>query len=251
MTTETELTTYARLAAEFDHVFTDSRGGFTFDYATGEQVISRLNEVLGYDGWSFQIIGHGIHEEADEAWVLGRLTIFPPVDLTSLASREREQFGSQKIKRPRGGGRPLDIGFDLKGAATDALKKCASLVGVGLYLFRKDEQQAAHRPAADGEPTTAGKRPESAPGASGGASPAPPQAAKIACKECGALLALTRFKDGTAWTPADLANNGVRKHGRPLCLEHYRAANDAARRGAAPAGVGAGSPSSDEGSPPW
>ena len=32
---------------------------------------------------------------------------------------------------------PLDLGFDLKGATTDAMKKCASLLGVGLYLSRK------------------------------------------------------------------------------------------------------------------
>ena len=50
----------------------------------------------------------------------------------------RQQFGSQKIKRSRSSGTPLDIGFDLKGASTDALKKCASLIGVGLYLWKKE-----------------------------------------------------------------------------------------------------------------
>jgi hypothetical protein len=49
----------------------------------------------------------------------------------------RQQFGSQKIKRSRSTGVPLDLGFDLKGASTDAMKKCASWLGVGLYLSRK------------------------------------------------------------------------------------------------------------------
>ena len=50
----------------------------------------------------------------------------------------RQQFGSQKIRRSRSTGAPLDLGFDLKGASTDAMKKCASLLGVGLYLSRKE-----------------------------------------------------------------------------------------------------------------
>ncbi len=55
----------------------------------------------------------------------------------------RQQFGSAKIKRSRSNGAPLEIGYDLKAAATDCLKKCATLIGVGLYLTRKDEAQAA------------------------------------------------------------------------------------------------------------
>ena len=55
----------------------------------------------------------------------------------------RQQFGSQKVKRSRSSGTPLDIGFDLKGAATDALKKCASLVGVGALPL----EEGAARPA--------------------------------------------------------------------------------------------------------
>jgi hypothetical protein len=55
----------------------------------------------------------------------------------SYNDRRNDKFVSQKIKRSRSTGAPLDLGFDLKGAATDAMKKCASLLGVGLYLSRK------------------------------------------------------------------------------------------------------------------
>ncbi len=125
--------TYARLAAPFDVTFTDVRGGVQLTYVSGEQVVRRLNEVLGVDGWSFRVLRHDINVEADEAWALGEL-------VAEIGERTvvRQQFGSQKLKRSRNTRAPLDIGFDLKGAATDAMKKCASLLGVGLYLSRKE-----------------------------------------------------------------------------------------------------------------
>jgi hypothetical protein len=124
--------TYARLSAHFDVTFTDVRGGVQVTFITGEQCTSRLNEVLGVGGWSFRILRHEIHAEADEVWVLGEL--LAEIDGKTVT---RQQFGSQKIKRSRSTGAPLDLGFDLKGAGTDAMKKCASLLGVGLYLSRK------------------------------------------------------------------------------------------------------------------
>ncbi len=124
---------YARLAAPFEVTFTDVRGGVQLTYVSGEQVVRRLNEVLGVGGWSFRVLRHDINTDADEAWALGEL-------VAEIGDRTvvRQQFGSQKLKRSRATGAPLDIGFDLKGAATDAMKKCASLLGVGLYLSRKE-----------------------------------------------------------------------------------------------------------------
>jgi hypothetical protein len=126
-----------RLAAPFEVTFTDTRGGVALRYITGEQVARRLNEVLGVSGWSFRILRHDINPEADEAWALGEL-------VAEIGERTvvRQQFGSQKIRRSRSTGAPLDLGFDLKGASTDALKKCASLLGVGLYLSRKEAPRA-------------------------------------------------------------------------------------------------------------
>lgn len=126
---------YGRLAAPFDVTFHDNRGGASFDYVTGEQVTTRLNEELGFMNWSFRVLEHGIHAEADECWVLGELAVTGNEGRTTVV---RQQFGSQKLKRSKASGTPLDIGFDLKGAATDCLKKCASLVGVGLYLYEKE-----------------------------------------------------------------------------------------------------------------
>ena len=123
-------TTYQRLAAHFDKHHKDPRG---LDYLTGEQVVSRLNEVLGPGNWNFVVKEHGYDEESDEMWALGRLEA--AIDGSMIW---REQFGSQKHNRRRNDGKIIDYGFDAKGAATDALKKCASLIGVGLYLAEKE-----------------------------------------------------------------------------------------------------------------
>ena len=134
---------YGRLAAPFDLTFTDLRGGVALEYITGEQVATRLNEVLGVSGWSFKVLEHAIDAEADEAWALGEL-----VAEVGPKTVVRQQFGSQKVRRSRATGAPLDLGFDLKGASTDALKKCASLLGVGLYLSRKEPPPSVRRAAA-------------------------------------------------------------------------------------------------------
>src|SRR4030081_2142119 len=124
---------YSRLAAPFEVTFSDVRGGVELKYVSGEQVVTRLNEVLGVGGWSFRVLRHDVNSEADEAWALGEL-------VAEIGERTvvRQQFGSQKVRRSRSTGAPLDLGFDLKGASTDAMKKCASLLGVGLYWSRKE-----------------------------------------------------------------------------------------------------------------
>jgi hypothetical protein len=189
--------TYMLLSAPFDHTFHDVRGGVELTYLSGEQVVSRLNEVLGVAGWSFRVLQHDINAEADEAWALGELVA--EIEGRSVV---RQQFGSQKIKRSRSTGKPLDIGFDLKAAATDCLKKCASLIGVGLYLSRKEAP------------------PRRAPVA---------RSSALACEGCGAELTETRFKDGSVWAVAQLADYGRRKHGQVMCMDCYRTANGSGR----------------------
>ena len=222
---------YARLATPFDVTFRDLRGGVELEYITGEQATTRLNETLGFLNWSFRIVEHGIHAEADECWVLGELTV--TLDGRTVT---RQQFGSQKVKRSRSSGTPLDIGFDLKGAATDALKKCASLIGVALYLWKKEPPAGL---GSGGVPTN-GAGQGAANGAGGGngihvvggngGAAGGTDLDALFCEECGEPLTETRFKDGTNWAPAQLAVFGRRKHSRILCMTHYREANQAKRR---------------------
>ena len=213
--------TYARLAAPFLHPdgtpATRSRsgtGGMMLSYLDGEQVISRLNEVLGFDGWSYRILQHGINSDADEAWCLARLTITMPDPDAEIGSKIiiREGFGSQKLRRDRAGV-IADLGFDLKGASTDALKKCATLIGIGLYLYEKD-----------------GPASGSAPGGSSAGASAPPAQVDTHCAQCSKIIGSTTFRDGTVWDSVKTADQSRKKFGRPLCMECYRAENDKWRR---------------------
>ena len=97
--------------------------GQTLDYIEGHSVIHRLNEAFD-GGWSFEIISHDILEE--EVVVQGKL---------SAEGVVKTQFGSSSITRAKGSGAIISMADDLKAAATDSLKKCATLLGVGLYLY--------------------------------------------------------------------------------------------------------------------
>jgi hypothetical protein len=214
----TDEQTYTSLAREFEHTFHDNRGGIDLTYITGEQATSRLNEVLGYDGWSFRIISSQVVE--DEVLVLGELTV---VDTTVDPSRQtesvRQQYGSQKIKRKRDSGTILDIGFDYKGAATDALKKCASLVGVGLYLSRKEEQNTASvRGVAQAIAARSSQAPPTQWDTDGNVVGGTPT-----CEVCGEEITDRKRKDGSIWFAAEVAEYSRKTcHGRVLCYEHSR-----------------------------
>ena len=93
------------------------------DYIEGHSVVHRLNQAL--DGaWSFEIAQHEVRE--DEVWVLGKLTA---EGITKM------QFGVSQVTREKNGGALVSLGDDLKAAATDSLKKCATFLGVGLHLY--------------------------------------------------------------------------------------------------------------------
>jgi hypothetical protein len=89
---EVEASVYAQLSAPFDVTFTDVRGGVEVTFISGEQVVSRLNEVLGVAGWSFHVLRQEIHAEADEVWALGELVA--DIEGRTVA---RQQFGSQNL----------------------------------------------------------------------------------------------------------------------------------------------------------
>ncbi len=99
------------------------RFGKMLDYVGSHYVIERLNQAMeGY--WSFRIVEHLILE--DEVIVLGEL---------SSHGITHQQFGSSSITRGKQDNQPVSIGDDLKGAASDCLKKCATQFGVGLHLY--------------------------------------------------------------------------------------------------------------------
>jgi len=101
--------------------------GKMLDYIEGHTVIQRLNDAFDAD-WSFVIIKHEIIKETDEVIVLGEL---------SAGDIRKTQFGSSRITRARNTGDMVSLADDLKAAATDSLKKCATMLGIGLHLYNK------------------------------------------------------------------------------------------------------------------
>ena len=100
--------------------------GNMLDYVDTRTVIQRLNDA--FEGnWSFEIVSHEQH--AGEVSVLGRLT---------ADGISKTQFGSNKISTSKQG-EVISIGDDLKAATSDSIKKCATLFGVGLYLYGTDK----------------------------------------------------------------------------------------------------------------
>jgi hypothetical protein len=99
------------------------RNNMMLDYLETHVVIQRLNESL--DGqWSFEVVSH--EQIGDEVVVLGKLTTDGICKM---------QFGSSNITRAKGTNEIISIGDDLKSAASDSLKKCSTLLGVGLHLY--------------------------------------------------------------------------------------------------------------------
>jgi hypothetical protein len=117
------------------------KGGTSLTYIPVSEVINRLNKVLGFDGWSYEIIKCE-RDALDPDFIVAhvRLNVFPGAD--KFVSVTKDGFGGQKIKRTKQGD-IVDLGDEFKGAVSDALKKAAQALGVGLYLARTEEAMEA------------------------------------------------------------------------------------------------------------
>jgi hypothetical protein len=111
--------------------------GQTFSYVEGTEYIRRLNEAFEAE-WSFEVLEHHIRD--NEVVVLGKLT---------ASNIAKTAFGGSSITTSREG-EVIAIADDLKAAATDALKKAASLLGVGLHLHASEQAEAKPHPSNGG-----------------------------------------------------------------------------------------------------
>jgi hypothetical protein len=235
---------YSLLAEPFAGYYTAE--GVFGPFLSGEQITSRLNDVLGVGLWQFHIVQFSVDQVADEVIALGELRAFIEGQWIT-----RQQFGGQKIKRKKDGV-INNLADDHKGAATDAMKKCASLFGVGLYLMVSSatwhqgvppRQADAARTARPGRPASvpanqAPVRSMAVPAAPAAADDAPAQdrtssaAADTApkCMQCDqplveAVVPARNGRPAEKWTVNKLRYQGLRRHGMVLCSTHYRAAN--------------------------
>lgn len=101
-------------------------GGMMASYVDGTTVIRRLNEATG-NNWTFTV---------DKHWIEGQLS-YALVTLTLPGCGSRQHIGVQSTDARSGEDAVA------KGAITDALKKAATLFGVGLELYGLDYEDEA------------------------------------------------------------------------------------------------------------
>jgi hypothetical protein len=96
-------------------------------------VNEQLNLIFGWD-WDWQILEWRMLPaggEPLEVVVHGQLTV-----RTSKGIIIKTQFGGSDVKRQNG--KVISLADDLKAASSDALKKCASMLGLALDLYRSE-----------------------------------------------------------------------------------------------------------------
>lgn len=108
------------------------RGGKRVTYVEGGYVINQLNAAFSPLGWEFEIVEQGTTERKNEkssegeVWVRGKLTI---IDHAKGWRVSKMQYGQHPIHEK------VPIGDAYKAAGTDALKKCASMIGIALDVY--------------------------------------------------------------------------------------------------------------------
>jgi Rad52/22 family double-strand break repair protein len=109
------------------------KGGGDWKYVSAGYIQKVLNLMFGWD-WDFEIIDEKILVESAIVIVKGKLTCRSG-DRTIV----KMQYGRKEITMKRGGTGPLDVGNDLKAAASDCLKKCASLIGIASDIYSDED----------------------------------------------------------------------------------------------------------------
>lgn len=115
------------------------KSGVELIYLPISEVINRLNKVLGMSNWSFEIISVA-RDLIDTDEIIAHVSLTATIDGCTIT---KHGFGGQSVKRQRKDNKPVDLGNDFKGAVSDALKKAAQLLGVGLYLARSSDAMDA------------------------------------------------------------------------------------------------------------
>lgn len=108
------------------------KSGVELIYLPVSEVINRLNRVLGVDNWSFEIISVE-RDTIDQDEIVAHVSLTVNIGGKTVI---KHGFGGISVKRSKKDNRPVDLGNDFKGAVSDALKKAAQNLGIGLYLAR-------------------------------------------------------------------------------------------------------------------
>ena len=112
------------------------KSGISLVYLPVSEVINRLNKVLGPESWSFTVISIE-RDQYDNDEIIAHINL--SIDFGDGKIVNKHGIGGQSVKRAKSTGKPIDLGNDFKGAVSDALKKAAQQLGVGLYLARSTD----------------------------------------------------------------------------------------------------------------
>jgi hypothetical protein len=124
------------------------KSGVQLVYLPISEVINRLNKVLGVDSWSFEIISVR-RDDIDVDELVAHVSLSANINGKLVI---KHGFGGQSVKRAKSTQKPIDLGNDFKGAVSDALKKAAQQLGVGLYLARSADAMDAEEALSFTEP---------------------------------------------------------------------------------------------------
>jgi hypothetical protein len=105
-------------------------GNKPVSYVEVGYVINVLNQAFGYN-WDFKISDQQIGNK--QVWVKGELSVRLKGQMIT-----KSQFGGADIKKNKNSEEAISIADDLKTAASDCLKKCASLMGIASDVYFKD-----------------------------------------------------------------------------------------------------------------
>jgi len=114
-----------------------AKGGGTWDYVSVGYIQKALNLMFGWD-WDFEVTEQIVNIDAKEVICKGKLTV-RIVREGETRTITKTQFGNKDIMFRKDGNIPLSIGNDLKAAASDALKKCASMLGIAQDVYNAAE----------------------------------------------------------------------------------------------------------------
>ena len=114
-----------------------AKGGGKWEYVSVGYIQKVLNLMFGWD-WDFEITEQIVNLDAKEVICKGRLTVRIEQN-GNTKTITKTQFGNKDIVFRKDGNIPLSIGNDLKAAASDALKKCASMLGIAQDVYNKQE----------------------------------------------------------------------------------------------------------------
>jgi recombination DNA repair RAD52 pathway protein len=108
-----------------------NKGGASLTYIPVSEVINRMNKVIGVENWSFTVTSW----QQLGTSIVAHVSVIATINGVAVT---RDGVGGQKIKLNKQG-EPVDIGDEVKGAVSDALKKAVQTLGVGLYLARSED----------------------------------------------------------------------------------------------------------------